>query len=298
MTKRLHSDSRIQGIYNAISAQTGSTDPMTTAGMAQAISEISGADLMELLASASETIYGTDIIELTDDTVRTESTVIPTYIGQNKAISKVSFAEILEVRQYAFYRAIKLTNIDLPKCTTIGNYAFCNIPYNEASDVTINLPKVVTIGSNAFDGSKVAGNISLPDCETISSNAFASCSKLIGIDLPKVKTIGTYAFSLCSITADVNLPLVETIGESAFSRGINCTNFVIGPNCTSIETKVFYDADVVNLYVQATTPPTFGGNFGYDAHVTHIYVPADSVATYKAASGWSSFANIIEAIPT
>ena len=297
MTKRLHSDDRIQAIYDAISEQTGDTTPMTTAGMAAAILEISGSDLMELLASASETISGTDIIQLTDDTVKTESTVIPTYIGHTKAISKVSFAEVLEVKKYAFYNAIKLTNVDLPKCTTIGDYAFYNIPYQEAMDVTLNLPKVKTIGNNAFDASKVAGTLSLPECETINANGFANCSKVRGINLPKVKTIGTYAFSLCSITADVDLPLVETIAESAFSRGVNCTNFIIGSNCTSIGSKVFYDSDVVNLYVHAATPPTFGGNFGYDAHVDHIYVPADSVAAYKAASGWSSFASIIEAIP-
>lgn len=254
-------------------------------------------DLMALLASASEAYTGSSIIQLNDTTAATDSTIIPSYIGQGKCISAISFAEILEVRKYAFYRAFKLVNINLPKCINIGSYAFSGIPYSEATEVTINLPKVKTIGSNAFDGSKVAVNISLPECETIGSNAFDSCTKLKGIDLPKVKTIGTYAFSLCSITADVNLPLIETIGESAFSRGINCTNFVIGPNCTSIGQKIFYDADIVNLYVHAVTPPTFGG-FGYAANVSHIYVPAASVAAYQAASNWSSYSSIIEAMPT
>lgn len=296
---RLYKVEQITNIADAIRTKLGSSDTYTVDEMCQAIQGIPvGADLMELLASASETISGTDIIQLTDETVKTESTIIPTYIGHTKAISRVSLAEILEVRKYAFYRAIKLTNINLPKCTSIGEYAFYSIPYNEAMDVTINLPKVKTIGGNAFDSSKVAGTIDLPECETISVNGFANCSKLRGVNLPKVKTIGLYAFSLCNITADVNLPLVETIGESAFSRGIDCTNFVIGPNCTSIGTKVFYDSDVVNLYVHAVTPPTFDGNFGYNAHVSHIYVPADSVATYKSASGWSSFSSIIEAIPT
>lgn len=254
-------------------------------------------DLMALLASASEAYTGSSIIQINDTTVNTDSTILPSYIGQGKCISEVSIAKIIEVRKYAFYRTFKLTNINLPNCINIGSYAFSGIPYNEANEVTISLPKVKTIGSNAFDGSKVAVNISLPECETIGSNAFESCTKMRGIDLPKVKAIGTYAFSLCSITADVNLPLIETIGESAFSRGVDCTNFVIGPNCTSIGQKVFYDADVVNLYVHAVTPPTFGG-FGYAANVSHIYVPAASVAAYQAAQNWSSYASIIEAMPT
>ena len=47
----------------------------------------------------------------------------------------------------------------------------------------------------------------------------------------------------------------------------------------------------------STTPPTL---YEYDLDNTNdcpIYVPAGSVETYKAASGWSEYANRIQAIP-
>lgn len=256
-------------------------------------------DLMDLLASAPTSIVGSDGIQLNDTTAKTDATIIPSYIGTGKAILEVSFAEITEVRNDAFYNCIRLTNINLPKCVTIGTEAFYNIPYQASTSVTVNLPKVVSIGGSAFKGSKVSGIIDLPECETIGNNAFESCGKITGLNLPKLKTLGSLAFGRGdNKNYDVNLPLIETIGEQAF-RGIANTNFVIGPNCTSIGKNLFYDGTVTNLYVQATTPPTLSGNFASStSNITHIYVPAGSVSAYQAASNWSNYASIIEAMPT
>lgn len=297
---RLYKVEQITKIADAIRTKLGSSDTYTVDEMCTAIQNIPvGSDLMELLASASESIVGTDGILLNDETVKTEATAIPSYIGVSKAILEVSFAEVTEVRYCAFQNAIRLTNINLPKCTTIKGYAFENIPYQASTDVTINLPKVVTIEQSAFSGSKVSGLISLPECETIGNSAFRSCGKITGLYLPKLKTLGDVAFGYGdNKTYDVELPLIETIGEQAFRRYAG-TNFTIGPNCTSIGRNLFYDGTATNLYVLATTPPTLGGNFGSStSNVSHIYVPADSVAAYKAANIWSNYASIIEAIPT
>lgn len=297
---RLYKVEQITSIADAIRTKLGSSDTYTVDEMCQAIQDIPvGADLMDLLASASESLIGEDGILLNDETVKTRSLAIPSHIGTGKAILEVSFGEITEVRSYAFKDCIRLTNVDLPKCTTIKEYAFENVPYQASTDVIINLPKVVTIGQYAFSGSKVAGLISLPECETIGDSGFRACGKITGLYLPKLKTLGNTAFGYGdNKTYDVNLPLIETIGEQAFRRYAG-TNFTIGPNCTSIGRYLFYDGSVTNLYVQAITPPTLGGNFGSStSNVSHIYVPADSVTAYKSASGWSTFANIIEAIPT
>jgi hypothetical protein len=49
----------------------------------------------------------------------------------------------------------------------------------------------------------------------------------------------------------------------------------------------------------ATTPPSICSdycNFGGEMSTPTIYVPSASVETYKAASGWSNYADYIEPI--
>lgn len=66
-------------------------------------------------------------------------------------------------------------------------------------------------------------------------------------------------------------------------------------------------SNFVKLTVKATTPPTLiqnalkyggssGGNYIYSNLM--IYVPAESVDAYKAATGWSTYASKIQAIPS
>jgi hypothetical protein len=51
--------------------------------------------------------------------------------------------------------------------------------------------------------------------------------------------------------------------------------------------------------VQATNPPTIGIDVFKNTHANLvIYVPSESVDTYKAASGWSTYADRIQAIPS
>ena len=75
---------------------------------------------------------------------------------------------------------------------------------------------------------------------------------------------------------EITLPAnVKTIGEYAF-----CGNF-----------------ELTTVYCKAVTPPTDpdGGYnwFADDTKLTKIYVPAESVAAYKAAEGWSEYADVI-----
>lgn len=77
---------------------------------------------------------------------------------------------------------------------------------------------------------------------------------------------------------------------------------VIRSNITSIGDYAFQDgSSLYSLTVEATTPPTLGalalnGTAIYN-YQGNIYVPAESVNVYKAASGWSAFADMILPIP-
>lgn len=50
------------------------------------------------------------------------------------------------------------------------------------------------------------------------------------------------------------------------------------------------------VYCRAITPPSVTMPFT-SSNVDVIYVPEESVDAYKAASGWSDYASIIQAIP-
>ena len=101
---------------------------------------------------------------------------------------------ILNIAGYKFYGS-GLTTINLPECTSIGEYAFqyCT------SLTTVNLPK----------------------CTSIGGYAFYSCTNLTTVDLPKCTSIRSYTFSSCTNLTTVilsNNQVVTLMHPSAFSN--------------------------------------------------------------------------------
>jgi hypothetical protein len=90
-----------------------------------------------------------------------------------------------------------------------------------------------------------------------------------------VTSLAQRAFQECAIT-EITLPVtVASLGMYAFRK------------CASLQ----------KLTINRTTPPTANSNAFGEMSGT-VYVPASSVDTYKAASGWSSIASKIQAIPS
>ena len=113
-------------------------------------------------------------------------------------------------------------------------------------------------------------------------------------------------FSNCSnlstVTINSNHIISKAYTQSSSLKmvfGNQVTNYIIGSDVTNIGAFAFYDCtSLTSLTCNATTPPTLGYDvFGVCNNLSHIYVPAESVDAYKAASGWSDKASIIEAIP-
>lgn len=243
-----------------------------------------------------------------------------THIGRqafgHTGLSDITIPDTVEsMDEAAFYRSEKLTACKLPSgfakipgwcfqnCTALADYAIqSNIraigdgAFSGSGLVSMEVPDTVTsIGPRAFEGCAyltslsigsgvteipdsmcrldgALASVTLPDTITvIGASAFQSCAKLTSIALPSgLKTIGAIAFMESGLTS-LDVPAsVESIGQWAIDGGIPVT-------------------------VRATTPPsitsdTFGGT------PSHIYVPASAVDTYKAATGWSTYSSIIEAI--
>lgn len=107
------------------------------------------------------------------------------------------------------------------------------------------------------------------------------------------------AFQGSTITSATIGDSVTDIDDSAFGNCMQLTSVTIGTGITSIGGAAFADSNhsLASVTVNATTPPTLGGNVFYDSALNFtIYVPAASVNTYKAANGWSDFSSSIQPI--
>lgn len=178
-----------------------------------------------------------------------------------------------------------ITSIVIPSdVTTIGSYAF----YGCSSLTSVTIPNSVTIiGGSAFSNTNILrvnsntnGVVNIPSgVTTISgSSSFSSCRSITSVTIPdSVTTIGGYTFYTCT----------------------SLRNVTIGSGVTSIGSAAFaYTNSIISFTCNAVTPPTIGSGILTNASANLvIYVPSASVDTYKSASGWSTYASQIQAIP-
>lgn len=77
------------------------------------------------------------------------------------------------------------------------------------------------------------------------------------------------------------------------------TSVDFGSGVTDFGVWVFNECPkLTTVIVRATTPPNFKDNTFHNCpNLAAIYVPAESVDAYKAATNWSNYASIIQAIP-
>ena len=183
--------------------------------------------------------------------------------------------DIANIGYAAFARCYDLTSIDIPdSVTTIGQsvFVFCS------GLTSINIPSGVTSINNA---------------------AFHSCSSLTSIVIPNsVTSIGESTFHTCSGLTSINIPSgVTSIGLLAFANCSSLTSIDIPRRVTSIGRQAFQGcSSLTSITVEATTPPTLGSDV-FALTSCPIYVPSGSVDAYKVASGWSTYASRIQAIP-
>ena len=199
----------------------------------------------------------------------------------------------------AFGSCSSLTNITIPNSvTSIGDYVFqgCTILTN------VTIPNSVTsIGEWVFLGCTGLTSVTIPNSVTsIGTQTFQDCTSLTSITIPNsVTTIGSGAFQSCSSLTSITIPnSVTSIDNNAFYGCTSLANVIIGNNVTYIGSSAFRNCTLlISVTIQATTPPTISGSeFLNNASGRKIYVPAASVEAYKAASGWSTYADDIVAI--
>ena len=161
---------------------------------------------------------------------------------------------------------------------------------------------VEVIDNATFSGCTNLSSVTIPNSvEVIGNGAFDTCNSLSSVTIPNsVEVIGRTAFSSCSNLRSVNIPSgVTSIGNTTFFWCSSLSSITIPSGVTSIGNNAFQGCNSLNsITVEATTPPTLG-SYAFDyTNECPILVPSESVDTYKAASGWSTYADRIQAIPT
>lgn len=206
---------------------------------------------------------------------------------------------VAEIGDNAFFYCDQLASITLPSgLQKISD----NMLASCASLTSITIPESVTaIGVSAFSNSGLT-SITIPSTvTTLGSSAFAGCTSLTSMDIQANVTVIPDNFAQeCPLTSLTLPSTLQTIGRSAFSSAnvMQITELTIPASVTSIGDYAFAgnNANQMTLTVLPTTPPTLGKNVFALATGSVIKVPAASVAAYKAAAGWSVWADKIVGI--
>ncbi len=229
---------------------------------------------------------------------------------------------VISIGETSFIRCESLTSIAIPDSVTSIGYA----AFQDCSSLTsITIPESVTsIGEKAFYRCSSLTSVTIGNGVTwIGDWAFEECESLVSIVIPdSVTSIGNYAFEGCtSLPIENNIRYADTyvvevtdktltsytlkenvrfIGDGAFSYCTSLTSVTIPEGVTSIGRDAFYGcSSLTSVYCKPTTPPAWYYEysweaFHYNASGRKIYVPTESVEAYKAADGWSDYADYIE----
>lgn len=173
------------------------------------------------------------------------------------------------------------------------------IPYFVYCDSNSGLTSTTTKGGQF--GYKTIRSAEIGSCITsIENTAFSGFSSLSSVTIPNsVTSIGDSTFSECSSLESIYIPdSVTYVGIRAFEFCRSATSITIGSSVTNIGDYAFiYCRNISSITCLAIVPPAIGQGIFEDAANCPIYVPSQSVNAYKTASGWSRYADRIQAIP-
>lgn len=140
---------------------------------------------------------------------------------------------------------------------------------------------VEVVGDDALADSIVDRSITeLQDNITtsIAAQKFRGCAALTNVIFPNVTSVGLAAFWNCTALKQADFEKTVSFANNAFY------------GCSALTALILRNTEAVSSLTGNLSGTPIASGTGY------IYVPAALVATYKAATGWSTYANQIRAI--
>lgn len=192
---------------------------------------------------------------------------------------------------------IYFTTDDIERQTPCNEYTVLRIDDITRWGVGIQSVRSASIGSCVTAISASPNPNSGP-----SYNIFQGAIRLSTVVMAdSVHLIGCSAFAGCTALRSIVMSQgLDTIGNSAFLNCSSMDSFVLPSTVEYIYSDAFRGCSgLTSITIEATTPPTLYGSAHFNnTNNCPIYVPAASVDVYKAASGWSTYASRIFAIPS
>lgn len=141
------------------------------------------------------------------------------------------------------------------------------------------------------------------DTEThLAVNLFSSFNNIIEMEIDGIvqpSVVSEYTFSTAGEhTVKYTLADPTSIGDYLFAEVDSLNTVIIPESVTSIGNNTFTAANsITSVTIKSVIPPTLGSNNVFSVYLDYpIYVPLQSVEAYKTASGWSNYADRIQAI--
>ena len=320
------SNKTVYATWKALFSYSISNGKITIKSLTSAGKELSSINIPSVIDGKAVVAIGKDVFKDCTDIIEIimpdsiENIGDYAFSGCTGITSIIIPNNVTSIGAFAFSGCTGITNLIIPdSVTSIDNSAF-----RECTGLTqITIPNSVTsIGSSIFSGCKklsrmiVPGNITsitsmFYNCTGLQSvtiengvtdigvNAFYFCRSLNSITIPNsVTSIGESAFYNCICLTSITIPdSVTSIGRGAFSLCSGLTEIII-PNSvnTILSTAFTYCTNLTSIKMKGAPPTLYSSDiFNNCNNLSAIKVPAESVAAYKAADGWSSYANLIVA---
>lgn len=223
------------------------------------------------------------------------------FSGVKQTMTSVTIpSSVTRIKEDAFYGCSALSRVNISNLK-----AFCDIDVEDSHTAHDNHPTYYA--KHLYLNNAEITSLSIPSGVTeIKLGTFAGCSSFKSVTFPTtLSTIGYEAFMDCSGLTELTIPdNVQTIGFAAFGGCTGLTKVNIGSGVTSIGDYAFRGANLQEITMARSTPPTLEdvekkgeGSHAFDSGVLNtalVIVPKGAVNNYRANAEWNRFATIAE----